>query len=326
MLLTTGGHEPADSVTLVLRMQTAEFLAGQGLAVRELGTLRWGISLATPRVAAELLTQPRTASKIARRLVDEGAEPLLRALVEQAGGPVPRNLALLGQAQVIADRLLLIEAPSGWQIPSDLALAWLRLAERELLHLQTLLGRCEHAALRRLAAELSVDARRSRLELVAAIADAVIAVDSPEHRDAARATESLASLPVSAIRSVEPVAGSAGCRFRVEAGDEVWIVAPREIAIQLGARVAAPVVNAATPSPPAAATPREPQLELPPHARVGALISFASPRAMDDAMRVAEFRNLVARRLDDRRVVTRPEVFADDVLAVLTAAGFGESA
>jgi hypothetical protein len=268
-------------------MQTAEFLAGQGLAVRELGTLRWGISLATPRVAAELLTQPRTASKIARRLVDEGAEPLLRALVEQAGGPVPRNLALLGQAQVIADRLLLIEAPSGWQIPSDLALAWLRLAERELLHLQTLLGRCEHAALRRLAAELSVDARRSRLELVA---------------------------------------GSAGCRFRVEAGDEVWIVAPREIAIQLGARVAAPVVNAATPSAPAAATPREPQLELPPHARVGALISFASPRAMDDAMRVAEFRNLVARRLDDRRVVTRPEVFADDVLAVLTAAGFGESA
>lgn len=304
-------------------METREFLATMTPSQLRVSALRWGIPRTTARVMAAHLVRPRAALRVYRRASEAGAGQLARLLVEFGGQPVPR----VAELELEADRLLgwfpIVESENGWSVPSDFASALWKQSERQRFFASTLLARLPDEDVRDLLSELggtpTGSTLRQRREILARLGN--VHVDPAAIADAADEVEELQSLRSRDVASVAYRQGTAGIGFRMVLadGEEIDIVS-REVAEQVGREFSPPQVEAL-------ARPAEertaPSVRLPDQQPIGALITFATARAAEEALRCAEFRQMVARRLDERRVATRPGHTAASAVDVLDALGFG---
>lgn len=304
-------------------METREFLATMTPSQLRVSALRWGIPRTTARVMAARLVRPRTAQRVYRRATEAGAGQLARLLVEYGGRTVPR----LPELELEADRLRgwfpLVEDESGWRAPFDFAAALWKQSDRQRFFLASLVARLSDEDVRAVLADLDLapigSTLRQRREILTALADAK--GDADAIADGADEVEELQSLRSRDVASVHYRAGTAGLGYRVVLvdGEEIDLV-PREIAEAHGREFTPPQVEALAT---AAEERTAPSVRLPEQQPIGALITFATARAADEALRCAEFRQMVARRLDERRVATRPGHTAAAGVEVLDALGFG---
>ena len=112
--------------------------------------------------------------------------------------------------------------------------------------------------------------------------------------------------------------GSAGAHFRVHSSGRPLEVTLREIAERAGQRFAQPEVVA----PDAAREGAGLSVRVLPTVEIGAIVTFGSGRAADAALALLDFRRLVARRIDERRVATVADCAAARAHEVLERLGF----
>lgn len=307
-------------------METRDFLSRLSPAHREMSSRRWGVAFTNPAAMAGLLLHPRAALRIFRRATESGAAQLTRLLVEHGGHGVPRMPALEPEARRLRDWFPFEETEDGWAMPFDLATAMARSLERERFFAATLVARVNEEQIRAAIEELGVGAIgspvRQRRELVRALLLREVS-GTPELEEAATNVEELQAIRRTDIESVHYVRGSEGLRYEIVLTDgEVVEIVPREIAEMLGRRFDPVVVQE-----PVAGTRerRAATVRMPDVHPIGALLTFATARAAEEALRCPEFRTLVTRRLDERRVATRAGRLSSEAIDVLDALGFNVS-
>lgn len=290
-------------------------------AERSIGAHRWGLKPSTPRVLAARLVQPAVAQQVCRRGADAGAPQLVRLMVEHGGAPVPRTDALALEAERLRAWFPFQESPEGWSMPREVATAAAGFREYERFYTATLLTLVSDADRAELEAEIALPPSPTRSSALRRLVEAIAALDpDPAIADVARATAALGALDLGEVLRVVPVAGTGGQRYTVDLkGSRVVEVCPRELAERLGVAFEPVLVHRV-----ADVGPRHelPAVHVPPTQEIGAIVEFATPRAAEEAMRLMEFKSLVVRRLDDRRVATRPSCSAEDAGDLLAAHGF----
>ena len=283
--------------------------------------LRWGIPRTTARVMAATLLQPRVAQRVFRRAVEANAGQLARLLVEFGGQPVPE----LPELEVEAERLRawypMQAVDGGWASPFDLAGVLWKQSERQRFFRAGLVARLGDGEVREALEDLGQrplgSSGRQRVALVAAMAEREAPVEDAL-LDEVEELQSLRSRDVSAVRYVP---GCGGQRFELDLTDgERIAIVPRELAEARGRQFAPPQV-VATRMP--VVERRAPSVRLPEQFGIGSLVTFATARAAEEALRCPEFRTMVARRLDERRVATRAGHTAQSAIDVLDGLGFG---
>jgi hypothetical protein len=300
-------------------MQTIELLAGMNQASRELGALRWGIPCSAPRFMAENLKKHRNAQRVFRRGTDV-APVLIKLLVESAGHPVLRTENLEDEASRLRGWFPFVETPTHWHIPRDLACVLARFAETERFFALGILAHISTDDLRALLAELELVPLGSVTFQIVQVADKILAQSpNPGITETAKKTVELGALALKEIQSIRYVVGSRGTRFSVFTESAEYELCPREFAIALGLSrvhdtVDVPVVSSA----------RSARARLPDVLKIGALVTFSTARAADEAIRLPEFRDIVARRLDERRFVTHESHAASETLLLLEGLGFNQ--
>ena len=298
-----------------------QLIAGWPPAEQALGAHRWGLPITTPRVLAGLLRNPKTAGRVCRRGADAGSPQLVRLLVEHGGNPVPRSSALEVEARRLRGWFPFHEGEDGWTVPIEFALAAFRFRERERFFIATLLPRLSRADTDELLTELNVSRLSTHSHRVFLAATTIAAADSlPEHADAVEAVEELQSIRSRDIASVSYVASSGGRLFEVKLSDGERIeITPREIAEKSGATFAPIRVDRPTEL---SMERTMPDVHVPPVHPIGAIVTFSTSRAADQAFGMAEFKAVAARRIDERRAVTRPSCGALAAHRLLQDLGF----
>ncbi len=282
---------------------------------------RMGVACGTPRFLAARLARPTPMAAFVRRARDVGAADLALACIHRGGALVPRSAHYEEDWARLAGWAPIAESPEGWVLPADLAVAGLASAERELFFASTLVARLPLALRTRLAEALGVDGRARPLDVSLAIAERLAAcVTHDEITPLAHETARIGSVRADEIVSVDI------CVDRADApvftltltGDRTLRVLCRECATRLGAEFAPDPVNERV--RPRGAPRRN---RLPVSVRIGALVTFATVRATDEALREPDFRELVSHRVDERHVVLTPEANPDTVQRLLQRMGFG---
>ena len=283
--------------------------------------LRWGIARTTARVMAATLLQPRVAQRVFRRAVEANGGQLARLLVEYGGQPVPALDALAPEAERLRSWYPIQAVDGGWATPFDLASALWKQSDRQRFFRAGLVARLDDAEVREALVELGQrplgSSARQRACLVAAMAEPPADADDAL-LDEVQELQSLRSRDVRAVRYL-PKSGGQQFELELSDGERVRIVA-REVAEQHGRSFAEPNV-VATRAP--TVERRAPSVRLPDQLPVGSLVTFATARAAEEALRCPEFRTMVARRLDERRVATRAGHSAQSAIEVLDGLGFG---
>lgn len=301
-------------------MRTAELIANKTRAELGIGATRWGLTPSAPGVVAVRLLEPKTAVRVCRRGADAGALQLVRLMVEHGGATVPRLEALEPEAARLDTWFPFVATDAGWAMPADLCAAAIGFARTERFFAASLVARLDDADVRTLAAELGVSAVLPLNQQRRGVAEAVRGAATDGLEEVAAATAALGSVPTDRIDAVVPLPGHGGRVFEVTTDDGVHRVCPRELAEHAGARFEGVTVERAS----RVATPKRdlPSVRVPAHQAVGCLITFTTPRAAEEASRFAEFRAVIARRLDDRVVATRPSVGPEETYRLLTELGF----
>lgn len=303
-------------------MWMQDLLEEMDLATREIGALRWSVPLTTPRMMAEMLREPKAATRMYRRGVEAGAGQLVRLMVEYAGSPVARLEALEREADRLRGWYLFEETDTGWSLPTDLAVAMGDNAATERFFAGTLLRRLSVQDLRDLLAERELPMHGSSAAQVARLRDSLVEdTDLDDAVDAATETERLQEIEAEMIDQVRAVPGFAGRVLEVIIDGESFKLAPREVAERLGHQFGGVEVTAATKT-----RVRKPQkLDLPTFVRAGAFVTFSTARFADEALKHDEFQELVLHRLDERRCVTVAGCSAADAIRLLKDLGFHTS-
>jgi hypothetical protein len=298
-------------------MQTNDLIAGFPRALLGVAANRWGLSLTTRRSIAASLREPRVASRVCRRGADAGAAQLVRLLVEYGGEPVPPLDELAQEAQRLRGWFPFVESTEGYRVASDFAAAAQRVAEAERMFAATLVMRLDREsgdALLRDVGDAGLGSREARL-LAAAERIASSAAAPPE---LAAATAAAGAVPVRDIKRVTYVPGSQGTHFRVHTSGRPLEVTFREVAARAGQRFAPPAVVV----PEAGREGAGLSLRVLPIVEIGAVVTFGSGRAADAALALLDFRRLVARRIDERRVATVADCAESRAQEVLERLGF----
>lgn len=286
-------------------MLTFDLLASLPRAEQGLGAYRWGIAPSTPRVLAARLLDPALAVRVARRGIDAGAPQLVPLLVEHGGATVPRSHALEPEAERLAGWFPMHATDEGWSVPRDYAAAAASVGERERFFAATLVARLDGTQRAALADALGLPAQSTAsYRLQHTVERVATAAADPSLVAHAKALGTLQSIRASDIASVDVDLQSAGLKFTVRFvdGDSVN-VCPREQAEALGERFNPVHVTTVA----AVMTDREmPAVRVPAFQEIGALVRFSTSRAAEEAAALAEFRGVVARRIDDTTVATRP--------------------
>ncbi len=301
-------------------MQTYDLLTSMNGGLRELATQRWGLPATTPRVLAAMIVRPRAALRLMRRGTDAGAGQLTRLMVEYGGRTVPRHRVLEDEAARLRGWFPLIESADGWSLPADLAMAGFGAARVQRLFASTLVATLDGPSLDALLSELGMP-RFGSMASRASRASASIPGQAVDDQSvaAAQQTAELGAIDIERIASLAPVPGSCGTRWRLETTDgDTFEVAPRELAAACDLAFAPPEVEEPAEEP----AVRAPRLRLPTFVPVGAIVTFSSARAADDALRLGDFRTVVLHRLDERRVATREDCDARSALLILARLGF----
>ena len=298
-----------------------QLIAGWPPAEQALGAQRWGLPITTPRVLAGMLRSPKVAGRVCRRGSDAGAPQLVRLLVEHGGTNVPKQSALEVEASRLRGWFPLQETEEGWHVPMEFALASFRVRERERFFVATLLPRLSRADTDLLLTELGISKLSTHAHRVCTAAITVASQDAvKEHAAAVEAVEELQSIRSRDIDSVAYVPDSAGRLFtvRLTDGEEVEIT-PREIAEKAGATFRP--INVGSPTE-LSMERTMPEVHVPTVQPVGAIVSFSTARAADEAFAMAGFKAVVIRRIDERRAATRPSCGAMEVQSLLQDLGF----
>jgi hypothetical protein len=285
--------------------------------------MRCGVERTTPAGMAMNLAKPRMGQRLIRRAAEAAGGQLARLLLEYGGRPVPKSETADAEAAQLEGWYPIYESDGGWAMPGDLSMALWKLADRQRFFLATLIARLSERDVQLMLHEqgrvLLGSHDRQRRVLLSALADTAI-VDTPEAQTGATNVEELGAIRSRDVDEVRYVDGSGGMLFVVvlSDGEEVQIV-PREVAEALGREFEPPqLANQA----PERSAHQERSVRLPDHQAIGALITFATARAAEEALRKPDFRSMVARRLDERRVATRPGHSAASALDVLSELGF----
>jgi hypothetical protein len=307
-------------------MQTFDLLQGMEPALLELSASRWGVPASTPHLVAELLRTPAHAVRTCRRGADAGAGRLVRTMVEFGGHAVPLHENLRTEARLLEGWFPFTASDLGWRVPFDFAAAAIEAAESERFFAATLLGRCTDAQIRAVTVELGLPTSGSRNaragRAAALIAKRALSADNRSAwADAIRVTAGLPALAADQILAVQPVAGAMGAVFEVSTRDGRKVIyAVREYAIAAG--YALPALHfGPTPLP----QRRMLKVRIPNMLPTGVLVTFSTLRATEEAVGIDEFRDMVAQRLDERRLVLQPGIEVRTVQALLSRVGFALS-
>lgn len=302
-------------------MYMEQLIAGWPPAEQALGAHRWGLPITTPRMLAGLLRNAKAAGRVCRRGADVGAPQLVRLLIEHGGTVVPRQSGLEVEATRLRGWFPMTETDAGWSVPMEFALAAFRIRERERFFVATLLPRLTRPDTDGLLTELEIPRLSTHAHRVRMAAER-IAASEPNKGDksAVESVEELQSMRSRDITQVRYIEGSGGRLFNVEFTDgEVVEITPRELAEKAGA----------TFTPVSVAGPTQlsmertmPDVHVPTVQPVGAVVTFSTSRAADEAFGMPEFKEIVVRRLDDRRVATRPSCGALGARQLLQGLGF----
>ena len=304
-------------------MQTFDLVQAMEPAALELSASRCGIPASTPYLVAELLRTPAHAVRTCRRGGDAGAGRLVRTMVEFGGHALPLHDNLQTEARLLDGWFPFATTDLGWRVPFDLAVAAIEIAETERFFAATLLGRCTDAHIRAVTLELGLPATGSRSaragRAVALIARRAL---SSEHRsahtEAIRLTAGLPALAADQIVAVQPVAGTLGAVYEVTTRDgRKQAYAAREYTIAAG--FAMPALHF---GPTAVPQRRILKVRIPNMMPTGVLVTFSTLRATEEAVGMEEFREMVAQRLDERRVVLQPGIDVRTAQALLSRVGF----
>lgn len=271
----------------------------------------------------ERLSAPEAARELARRVHEAGAGELLRLLIEYGGSPLPPYPELQPEADVLAHWGIAKIDARGWQLAGEMVVALRNEAEWERFFLVTLLQRLDEDDFVALHAQLGVVASGSKAARVTRLMQAVCASADPAVVDvtACEQTIDLAALPVVDIASVSFAEHPSGGLFEVEMADgSVHSVVARELVEANGLKFRRPTVRGVEVEPFAIR-----QLSVPEYSRVGGLITFASVRALNDALEHESFAGLVAERIGERRVTLRPETSIQEAHLALTLLGLEPS-
>jgi hypothetical protein len=213
------------------------------------------------------------------------------------------------------------ETADGWKVPVEFALAAFRVRKRERFFIATLLPWLPRSDADLLVAELGVSKLSTHAHRLCTAAIAIAeAAASPEHAAAAEAVEELQSIRSRDIAAVTYVPGSAGFLFTIRLTDgELIEITPRELAEKAGATFTP--VNVSSPTD-LSMERMMPDVRIPPIQSIGAVVTFSTVRAADEAFAMSEFKSVVARRIDDRRAATRPSCGALAAHQLLQDLGF----
>lgn len=298
-----------------------QLLAGWPPAEQALGAHRWGLPITTPRMLAGLLRNPTAAGRVCRRGADAGAPQLVRLLIEHGGNPVPRQSALEFEAARLRGWFPMTETEKGWSVPMEFALAAFRVWERERFFVATLLPRLSRPDTDGLLRELDIPKLSTHAHRVRMAAEKIAASEpGPNDQGAVESVEELQSIRSRDISQLHCIPGSGGRRFNVQFSDgEVVEITPRELAEKAGA----------TFTPVSVAGPTQlfmertmPEVHVPTVQPIGAIITFSTSRAADEAFGMPEFQSVMVRRLGDRRAATRPSCGALAARELLRNLGF----
>ncbi len=302
-------------------MLTYDLLASLPRAERGLGAHRWGMAPTTARVLAAMLLEPENAARVIRRGIDAGAPQLCRLLVEHGGAAVPRTDALAIEAGRLLGWFPLIEDAAGWCVPRDFAAAAAPCVDRERFFTATLIPRLETDDLVGLFDELGLATEGTHgYKLRAAVERVATAAKDPACSTAAANVRDLQSIRSSDIASVSSIPNTGGLQFRVVLADgEEVDICPREQAELHGQQFAEVRVEKVA----SVGIEREmPAVRVPAVQEIGALVTFATSRAADECAAHPDFRNLVARRIDDVTLATRSSCSAEHARTLLLGLGF----
>jgi hypothetical protein len=304
-------------------MQTFDLVQGMEPAALELSAARCGVPASTPHLIAELLRTPAQAVRTCRRGGDAGAGRLVRTMVEFGGHAVPLHDNLRTEARLLEGWFPFAATDLGWRVPFDFAVAATEAIETERFFAATLLGRCTDTQVRDLTLELGLPTSGSRNaragRAVALIAQRALSADHRSaHADAIRLTAGLPALAAEQVVGVQPVPGTAGAVFEVTTRDgRRQAYAVREYAIAAG--YAMPALHfGPTPLP----QRRILKVRIPNMMPTGVLVTFSTLRATEEAVGIEEFRDMVAQRLDERRLVLQPGIEVRTAQALLSRVGF----
>lgn len=300
-----------------MTLYLSDHLASMDAATLACGAHRTGVPSARPRIVAAAWTQPSGARRLLRRADEAGGGALLRLLVEHAGAPVQLTDAMRAESRRLCGWSPVACTETTATLPLEIGIALSGNARVERGFVATLVGRTAVTDLVALADELGVATRGTEPTLRRRVARAILAApDDAIDADAAAELARIGHLRNAEVDGVRPVAGQAGRAFDVETAGGTFRIAPREHADRLGLHFEAPEFEARSG---ATSTARR---RLPTVLPVGALVTFSTTRATDDALKEPAFRDLILHRIDERRVVTRASVSAAEARACLTRLGF----
>lgn len=297
-------------------MQTREFLAELDGVQRAVSLYRLGVVAGGVEFAATRLTQPEGARRAYLRGVDAGAGELLQRLVERGGEPLARDERFEDDAARLRGWFPLMRDRETWSLPRDFALALLPVAEHEAFFATSLVARLRSAGHGALASSLGLPTNLSASG-ISKLATALVARRAgPSLQAAAAETARLVRLRASEIVDVTIDPATAAFTLRLR-DDRTLVVACREHAMQLGLTFedeSQPKRRRVSGAARAVRTPVS--------VRAGALVTFSTVRAADDALREPDFRAIVLHRLDERNVIIRPDAAAEPAARMLQRMGF----
>jgi len=280
---------------------------------------RCGVIATTRRAFAAAITQPQTALQVCQRGEDARAGQLVRLLVEYGGNWVPRCGELEVEAERLAGWFPFVETERGWRAGSDFATAATPFGKRERFFAATLIGRLSPGGVRLMAENLGTDLRDAPRQACHHLHDAILHSMTSEGLDdlfgAIARNDSIAA------KTIQEVVHLEGPRFAIvlDKGERME-VCPRELAERQGVRFQQTPVVAATLVTSSAL--RVPPPRIPEFIEIAAIVTFSSTRAANEAQEHEALRHLWARRVDRRRLATRPSSDATDTQALLFDAGF----
>lgn len=302
-------------------MQTFDLLASLPRAERGLGAHRWGMPPTTARVLAAMLLEPENAARVVRRGIDAGAPQLCRLLVEHGGSTVPYTDALALEYARLSGWFPVLASPEGWAVPRDFSAAAAASADQERFFTATLLSRVPAESLKSLYEELGLTAHgtqgykfRTAVETVAT---------APKDARLAQHAQNVADLQAIRVRDIDsvdliPGFGGLAVRFVLADGEEIEIC-PREQAELHGEEFAAVKITTVAN---VGSEHEMPAVRVPAVQEIGALITFATARAAEECAAHSEFRSVVARRVGDTTIATRPSCTAEQAHETLLRLGF----
>ncbi|MFT6395986.1 MAG: hypothetical protein ACJAYU_000728 [Bradymonadia bacterium] len=203
----------------------------------------------------------------------------------------------------------------------EFALAAFRARERERFFVATLLPRLTRSDTDVLLTELEIPRLSTHAHRVRKAAERISAsVLDKADRGAVESVEELQSIRSRDIAQVRYIEGSGGRLFNLELSDgEVVEIAPRELAEKAGATFTPVSISAPTQL---SMERTLPEVHVPTVQPIGAVVTFSTPRAADEAFGMPEFKAVLVRRLDDRRAATRPSCGALAARQLLQDLGF----